>query len=650
MGRGQAKKKSRRDERPAAAGLGGPSRLGVLFASCVIIGVTLFAYANSLNGAFVFDDQHHIEANESIRSVIPLSRHLATRRPLVSLSVAINYAIGGLDPWGYHAFNLLVHVLAALTLFGVVRRTLILPRLAASFQNHATILALAVAALWAAHPLTTQSVTYVIQRGESMMGLCYLVTLYCVIRGADSKRSARWFGAAVAACFCGMAAKAVMITAPLIVLIYDRIFLAEGFASALRRRWTLYAGLCASCLVPVATGVWGGVFTTASVNATMGFGYKGATPLQYLCSQPGVILHYLSLALWPAGLCLDYAWPVAHGAARILLPGVVIVVLLVLTIWALRVRPALGFVGVWFFLILAPTSSIVPIRDLAFEHRMYLPLAAVVCLLVLGLNHVITAVARRGSLSQASGGGLFIIVVSAFVIALAVRTRARNEDYRSELAIWSDTAAKRPTNARAFRGVGDAYFEARQYADSITQYEEALRLNPGESGRFVYERLGTAYQMLAQNEKAESLFRRMLEIAPDSAEANFNLGNCLSQKKAHAEAIPFYRRAVELDSTNAEAYINLGLAIAATAEGNPARGDAALAAYQTALDLAEKQGRSAVCVRAHYNSGLVLIWQGKAKEAIEAYERALRINPKHAASQRKLEEARQRLTPGIEGP
>ncbi len=642
MGRRRAKKTAKSQENAQAGSP--PSRLGVVLAVCVIIGVTLLAYSNSFDGVFVFDDQHHIEANESIRSIFPLSQHLSTRRPLVSLSLAINYAAGKLNPWGYHAFNLVVHLLAALTLFGVVRRTLLSPRLATRFRDNATALALAAAAIWAAHPLTTQSVTYVIQRGESMMGLFYLLTLYCTIRSSESKRKGWWIAAAIVACFCGMASKAVMVTAPLVVLIYDRVFLSQQFRGALRKRTLLYVGLAASWSVPFATGVWGGVFTTSSVNATMGFGYEGVSPLEYLASQPGVILHYLSLAFWPSGLCLDYAWPVARGAAAVFLPGAAILVLLGLTIWMLRLKPALGFLGVWFFVILAPTSSFIPIRDLAFEHRMYLPLAAVICLFLLGLRWIISVPIRRGWSGRSAGRALTVLVIVACVTALSLRTRDRNADYHSELTIWSDTAAKSPTNARAFRGIGDAYFDASRHLDAIRQYEKALQLNEGESGRFVYERLGTIYQWLGQYEKAEQYFRRMLEIQPDSSLAHYNLGNLLRHRGEHTEAIRQYRRAIEIDPSNAEAYINMGLAIAATADGSPAKGDEAIDAYRKALELGTKQGKSRVCVMAHYNTGLVLIWQGRVQEAIAAYEEALSIDPGHRNSQRKLKEARERLS------
>ena len=249
------------------------------------------------------------------------------------------------------------------------------------FAAAATPLALAIALLWTVHPLQTGAVTYIIQRTESLVSLFFLLTLYCVIRGTTSTERARgWNVAAVLSCLLGMGTKEVMATAPLVVLLYDRAFLSGSFRAALALRRGLYAALAATWGIVIwlliATGFHGN---------TTGFGVTGFTASSYLLTQPGVLARYLRLAFWPVGQCLDYGWPPAQWPGEVVLPGLLIVGLLGLTVWALVKRPALGFLGATFFLILAPTSSFVPIRDAAFEHRMYLPLAALVTLVVLGV-------------------------------------------------------------------------------------------------------------------------------------------------------------------------------------------------------------------------------------------------------------------------
>ena len=356
---------------------------GEKFIPLILCAAGVLAYSNSLHAPFVFDDRFHIADNALVHQFWPWQILTHSSRPIVQLSLAWNYMLGGLDPWGYHVFNMVVHILAALVLYGVVGRTLSSSLLKAKFGRSAHWLAGLVAAIWLLHPIETQAVTYIVQRGESLMGLFYLLTLYCVIRHSESGRSRQadwWKAAAVVSCLVGMACKGGMTTAPIVVLLYDRAFLSRSWSGLMRRKG-LYLGLAATWLVyPLVLAN-----SPAEWKDTAGFGYTGVSWLQYARTQPAVILHYLRLTVWPDSLCLDYAWPVARTAGEIVPQSLVILGLLSATIWAWRRSPAIGFLGVWFFLILAPSSSFIPIADLAFEHRMYLSSAAVITLGVVGL-------------------------------------------------------------------------------------------------------------------------------------------------------------------------------------------------------------------------------------------------------------------------
>ena len=279
----------------------------VLAAALLPVLATAAAYLNSFNGPFIFDDIESIPHNRTIRQMDtalspPNAEGITVQgRPILNLSLAVNYALGGTDVWGYHVFNLAIHVLAALALFGIVRRTLLLPSMRDRFGPAAPYLAGAVAMLWALHPLRTESVTYVVQRAESLMGLFYLATLYCAIRsslsGRPSGRWRRWPPAAL-----GMATKEVMVTAPVIVLLYDRTFLSGSFREAIRKRWGLYAALTACWAVLVCLMVHAG-----NRGGTAGFGAGDVLDgWSYARTQCWAILKYLLLTLWPNGLCLDY--------------------------------------------------------------------------------------------------------------------------------------------------------------------------------------------------------------------------------------------------------------------------------------------------------------------------------------------------------
>jgi tetratricopeptide (TPR) repeat protein len=578
---------------------------GRKFFPLVVVAAGVLAYQNSFTVPFLFDDPAWVERNPRIRHAWAVKALSGTSRPVVQWSLALNYAAGSLDVRGYHAFNLAVHLLAALTLYGVVRRTFTAKRLRPRYGQGATGLALAVALLWLVHPLQTESVTYIIQRAESMMGLCYLLTLYCVIRGADSADGRLWYGAGVIACAAGMGTKPVMVTAPLMILLYDRAFLAGSFREALRQRTWLYSGLAATwALLPVWLAAGRGEW-----NASAGPAYPAVGPVEYALTQPGVILHYLRLSLWPHPLCLDYAWPIARTWADILPPLLVLAVLLGATVWAWKTDPAWGFWGAWFFLILAPSSSVIPIADAAVEHRMYLPLAAVVTLGVSGLHAV---AGRRAG-----------IVVAALAVALGYLTWRRNQDYRSELAIWQDTVARSPDNSRAHNNLGIALKQAGRVPEAIEHYEEALRTEPEYAD--AHYNLAIAWQQTGRLREAVAHYTESLRIKPDHAEAHNNLGNALARLGRPHEAIAHFEEALRLKPEYADAHLNLGLALA-----DLGRIQEAIRHCEQALRIGPDNAE------AHNDFGIVLQREGNLPEAIGQYERALGIKADYAEAHNNL--------------
>ena len=607
----------------------------------VIVAAGIAVYANSFSGVLLFDDTRHIVHNESIRHLWPIWDHLHDkRRPMVSLSLAVNYALGSLNVWGYHAFNLAVHLLAGLTLFGVVRRTLLSERLSAwvawprlrghakGRHGHASVamppdesmperrhraaawLAFVAALLWVVHPLNTQSVTYIIQRGESMMGLFYLLTLYCVIRGAvaSTRRHRRWwFVAAVVSCALGMGSKAVMVTAPVVVLIYDRIFLVSregGFGELLRRRWGLYLGLVASWSVLVWCGVVRGVFDASPAEpAGVGLGVANFTPLRYALTQPGVILHYLRLCFWPHPLCLDYDWPAAAGAGTIAGPLIVVGLLVLASIGALlwRRTAALGFCGVWFFVILAPTSSVMPVMDPIFEHRMYLSLAGVIVLVVVGVYAVLARLLPSLPAVVVAAG-----LTMAAACVLGVLTYQRNHDYHDSEAMWRDVLAMQPRNARAMANLGKTLSDQGRLDEAEAWFTKSLEIKPDDS--LTLYGLGIVLKRQGHPLEAVEQHRKALALAPENGRIHYALANALSRAGRHAEAIEHYMNAIALIPDFAEAHVNCGIAL-----GQLGRLDEAVAQYRQALEIAPEHAI------AHYNLGLALVRQGRPDEAMEHY-------------------------------
>jgi tetratricopeptide (TPR) repeat protein len=521
-------------------------------AALVIAG--LVAYSDSLGGPFIFDDSGFLEL-VSVKK-LPIRRILAGPRPVVDLTFALNYSLGGMDVDGYHLLNLTIHLLAALTLFGVVRRTLELPVLARRFpgERASTPVAFCIALLWMLHPLLTQSVTYIVQRTESLMGLFFLLTLYGFIRSASARRPGAWRAGAVAACALGMGSKQVMVAAPLLTLLYDRCFVAGSFREALRRRWGLHLALAATWLI--LAGSVREAFGRHPMSA--GFALPGVTPLLYAWSEPGVILHYLRLVFWPSGLSLDYGWPVASSAREIAPGAIVVGILLAATLWALVRRPMWGFLGAWFFLILAPTSSFMPLRDLAFEQRMYLPLAAVVALAVLAAHRLGERLAARYLASEEerrqARTAAAIVLMLPLTIALGCRTYVRNWDYRSAISIWSAAKEARPQNPRAWNNLGEACFHAGRYDEAKADCTEAIRLKPDYADAFNNRGLTCA----GMNSLDEALrdYDEAIRLDPNLADAYLNRGNAYDDLGRREDALREYGRAAAANPDDRLIYIN----------------------------------------------------------------------------------------------
>jgi len=536
-------------------------------AVAVLLVASVGVYLNSLGNPFLFDDLPLIRDNPDLHQHWRPWQIIFTRtyrtRPVFGLSLGINYGVGGLDVRGYHVVNIAVHFLAALTLFGVVRRTLRLERLRERFAGAADWLVLATALIWTVHPLQTQSVTYIVQRCESLMGLFYLLTLYAVIRGTGSRHSIPWYALAVIACALGMGTKQVMVTAPFVVLLCDRTLIAGSLREVLRRRWGLYVGLAATwgMLAPTFYGAghldW---IARELLIGRLGFTQNPIpTPWEYARSQFGVLTHYLWLTVWPSGLCLDYAWPVATTVRQVLPPAILVVALMALTIWGVARRRAAGLAGASAFAILAPTSSVMPIQDLALEHRMYLPLAAVTAIVVAGgflagrrlLRYLVASDDHRNTV----GVVLSLVLVATVAGILGHRTVRRNADYASDLTLWSHIVAKCPENARAHYTVGNALARRGRMVEAIPHYREALCLKPNYAD--AHNNLGNALMGLGRWDEAAGEYREAVRVNPSHYDAYNNLGAILAMQGKKDEAAACFREALRLKPDFGEALSNL---------------------------------------------------------------------------------------------
>lgn len=670
----------------------------VYLAATIIVLLGIIAYANSFGGVFLSDDYQAIVDNPNIRHLWPIWTAASAwpgspmaGRPVVNVSFALNYAIeGGLGRWGYHFFNLAVHLLAGLALFGVARRTLLLDRLSEGFARRATVLAALTAALWVVHPLQTESVTYIVQRAESIAGLLYLLVLYCVLRAQASPRPGSWYAAAVAACAVGAGTKEILVTAPVMLLLYDRLLLAGSWREVLGRRWPLYLGLLGSWAIIL------GILLIGKPRVEMISGVIVISPWEYARSQFGVILHYLWLSLWPVDLCINYLWPVAGTAGRIVPQAAAVLTLVAATAWGLWRRRPWALAGAWFFLILAPTSSVVPVLDLAYEHRMYLPLAGEVMLIVCGAYWLGgKAVAVWAAKSPAAGRKMLIAscVLACLVLAgLTVRTVQRNTLYQDGVALWLDTLRLRPDNFRARFNLAGSFVEHKRFDLAEPIYNQVIEelahtadtgsaartrvkahydLAFGQSlqGRYAeaqqhylqviegwpeqydgYYGMAILYSRMGDANAAIRFFQEAQGRAPRSAQVAYGMGIEYIRQKKMAEALRCFRQAVEMDPEDEQSQGKLGVLLASMGDVK-----GAVAAYLRALAINPRNVqinynlgslymqtgnlpaavpylRSAVkldpaLVSAHFNLGNALLYSGDRLGAAQEFQEVLRLNP-----------------------
>ena len=524
-------------------------------AACLIIVLAgVGAYANSLRVPFLFDDLPSIVENSTIRSLSNISQVLSPPsggetvggRPILNLSFAVNYAVSGEKVWSWHAVNILLHVLAGLCLFGIVRRTLALPtdcpRTTAATCDHngGARLRPAVDRTPADHRIGDVSratggiagwlipaVGFVLfnsrRGGLARQGLAVRGRIGVPGRNGHERSDGRGAdpGRAVRLGFSGRNSGEHTPGTPRVLC---NVGLDVDPAGGPAARINLARRQC-------------GVRTT------------GSGAWDYARTQFGFIVLYLKLCFWPDPLVLDYGDQIAAASAKLFPQAGVVFSLAAATLAAFcyrRFRP-LGFLGACFFCILAPSSSIVPVvTQTGAEHRMYLPLAAVITLVVFVIAWLWNRISTAGRPLWQTAPPMAALVTAA--LALGSATANRNTDYGSVASIWSDTVKKCPENWRAQYSLGCSYYFGGELERALESYDRSIALNSNEFAPLQYH--GFTCLKLRNFKSAQADFLRCLELNPRDAATHNNLALALAGADELELALKSATEAVRLSPAN----------------------------------------------------------------------------------------------------
>jgi len=554
----------------------GSDRQAALWRLALIAVVGVAAYANTFTMAFNFDDNFNIVSANALRNLGPL-RELFDLRPIRAVGLitfAINYRLHGSSVVGYHVVNLLIHLGSAWLLAALVLTTFRTPIMAGSdavLPDHqgrrvSRVAALFAGLLFVAHPIQTQAVTYLVQRYASLATLWYLLAVFCYARARLAGEDRRWWGAldwgagTLLAAALAMKTKEISFTLPFALVLYEFCFfrnswqkrlaiLGGGIAAFLLILWVKFG----MALVPRLLDIWAGMRMQTAMSRA-----------DYLCSQFPVIVTYLRLMIWPAGQSIEHQatvyktfWTVPVVASFTLLSTLLLAGCLLVR-RAGKGNPALrlaGFGILWFFLTLTVESSIIPIVDLIFEHRVYLPFAGACMAVAVGIALAAERVSRPGLVYGAAG---------TLIVVLAIVTFVRNEVWRTPVSLWRDAAVKAPTSSRSWNNLAYAYLREKRPAEALPALIRAIELNPGPPD--AWNNIGIALEQIGRYQgrlqRNFNMFRSAEDLKNQTvwfANAYNNLGLAHEFLGQPAAAIQSYQKAASYRPDLAVAYFNLGL-------------------------------------------------------------------------------------------
>jgi tetratricopeptide (TPR) repeat protein len=570
-----------------------PHRLFTPIALLSLSLLILIAYSNAFWGSFHLDDFVEIVRNERIKDIGDIFEVLKGRRGVAMATFALNYAIGGLDVFGYHAVNTAIHIISSILAYLLLFKTL---RLAGLEEGGGRRVSAVVAFMFALHPIQTESVTYIIQRMEGLMGLFFLLGILLFVKGSESRsplRQTLWYSGVMASYGLGFYSKEIAVTMPVAIAMYDVFFISRFSLSGLLKRWPVYVLLSVltvffikGAFFPAGlTAIEGasGAFEEVG-EASAGFGMKSISPMEYGLTQLNALVYYISLLFYPANQNIDHDFPVAldlFSAPDIrqgnifnlpsLPPVFSLAILLLIASLAVYLMArhrgqgrVASFFILFFFLVMTPTSSVMPIADVLSEHRLYLA-----SLGVFAASGVALDAGLKRLFKDRCPAASFVLLV-ALAVALSGLTYRRNMVYKDEISLWTDVLNKTSGKARAYNNLASAYMDKGEYGPAIPLLKAGIAIDGGYEE--MHFNLGLSYLNTSRFEPAKEEFRKAVDIGEFLLKgskvnpprmltpARINLANTSFITGDYKEAIALYQEVLRQGVPNPESLrFNLAL-------------------------------------------------------------------------------------------
>jgi len=555
----------------------------IFVAILLLIFLGLILYSHVLNSPFVFDDYRSIVENESIRSVTESLRNISSNRYLPLLSFALNYAVSGLKPFGYHFINNLIHIINALLVYYLIILTFKTPFYRSQNDTIDTsqfFIAFSSAFVFIAHPIQTQAVNYVVQRSTLMATMFYLLSLvmYIKVRLDSGSQGARLFGSkslvfyfvSLVSAILAMKSKEIAFTLPFMVVLCELCFFGKSLdlksqTPNWKKFFYIFPLILTMLIIPLSLlDIKGQVVTIAQDIDIRSRETVDISRADYLVTQFRVMMTYLRLLIFPVNQNFDYDYPVYHSFLN---PQVFLSFLVLLSMFGIGVyllytsrfkSPGvrnssaklrlIAFGIFWFFITLSVESSIIPIRDVIVEHRLYLPSIGLFIACASLIEYLLPYIKVKAA--------LMVIIL----VLLSIGTCYRNVIWKDPQTLWTDVIAKAPNNARAYNNLGVVFKKQGEFDKAIKQFEKSLKANRRYTDS--YFNLGDVQYRLGNYENAVAYLKIALAGKPDQQlqlDILNKLGRTYSAMGQTDKAIETFEEAVKLFPSSVVLLNNLGV-------------------------------------------------------------------------------------------